>query len=269
MNSQASLVFRIFVFLLWRLLMRRCFVCAAFFVLFLQSCLMVKAADVSLSADVNSAYVWRGITWNDGIVVQPSFLIGNGGFEAYFWANINIDDYDGTLETEEISEVDIDVSYGGEVLGVDWRVGVVEYTYPNDGSLVSTNGEDTLVHGTGEVYALFSRTITGGLSLGLDVYYDFDEVEDFYGKLGVSYEQALGEGTLLTAGAAIGAVGSKASLAGEGGLHEYEISAEAAHGFESGLGLKVYVAYTDTLDKKVLPEQDTNVYGGMSIKYLF
>ena len=35
------------------------------------------AADASFGADVNSAYVWRGITFNDGVVVQPLVQIGH------------------------------------------------------------------------------------------------------------------------------------------------------------------------------------------------
>ena len=35
------------------------------------------AADVTTAVDVNSAYVWRGITFNDGVVVQAQ--CGCGG----------------------------------------------------------------------------------------------------------------------------------------------------------------------------------------------
>ncbi|HMA84159.1 MAG TPA: hypothetical protein VKN73_00520, partial [Desulfosalsimonadaceae bacterium] len=48
--------------------------------------------------DVVSAYVWRGITFNDGLVVQPYVDVAAGnGFAINVWGNYDIDDYDNTL----------------------------------------------------------------------------------------------------------------------------------------------------------------------------
>ena len=43
-----------------------------FFTAILMSAGSAFGADVTTAIDVNSAYVWRGITFNDGVVVQPS-----------------------------------------------------------------------------------------------------------------------------------------------------------------------------------------------------
>ena len=60
------------------------------------------AADASFGADINSAYVWRGITFNDGAVIQPSLDVTTGGFGFNVWGNIDIDDDNGTLDRQRI-----------------------------------------------------------------------------------------------------------------------------------------------------------------------
>ena len=140
--------------------------------------------------------------------------------------------------------------------------------YPNDGSLVST-GMVVETEGSGEIYASLSRDIVAGLSVALQAYYDFDEVKDGYGKLSLSYEGIVGEALLVTTGASIGIAGRDTTETGEDGLHEYEVFANAAYAFESGMGLSGRIAFTDTLDDETLAEQETDIYGGVGLKYLF
>jgi len=228
-----------------------------------------SAADVTAGVDLNSAYVWRGITLNDGTVIQPSLLLSKKAFEVYFWGNINIDDYDGTLETDEFSEIDIDISYAAELAGLSVKIGVVQYLYPNDGSIISTNGDAVAQSGTGEVYAQLSRELGKGISLSLDAFYDFDEVKDGYGRLTLKHDGTLGDGVLVTTGASVGVAGRETTATGEDGLHEYEVFIKLAYATKSGIGVSASIAYTDTADEDVLVEQDTDVYGGVGIKYLF
>ena len=228
-----------------------------------------SAADVSMGVDVNSSYVWRGMTLNDGLVIQPSLMLEKNGFEAFLWGNVNISDYESTLETGEFSEIDIDVSYGKELLGLGVRLGVVQYAYPNDGSVVSTNGASEAQPGTAEVYASLGCDVVWGLSVGLIAYYDFDEVKDGYGTLTVKYETIFDNNVALTTGASIGLAGRDTTLTGEDGFHEYEVFAKAGYVMENGLGVNGHIAYTGTADEDVLAEQDSDVYGGVSLKYLF
>ena len=66
------------------------------------------AADASLSVDVASAYVFRGATFNDGVVVQPGLELGGlGGLSVGVWGNLDVDDYSGRLAGGEFSELDI------------------------------------------------------------------------------------------------------------------------------------------------------------------
>ena len=52
-----------------------------------------------VGVDVNSAYVWRGVTRNDGPAVQPWVdLEVAEGFRVHVWGNLDLDDYDGAVD---------------------------------------------------------------------------------------------------------------------------------------------------------------------------
>lgn len=86
--------------------------------------------------DFLSAYVWRGITLNDGFVVQPALdLLHPLGLGFNVWGNVDIGDYDGRYEKEEISEVDLAVRYELPLKGpLSLAVAYAEYLYPKEGN---------------------------------------------------------------------------------------------------------------------------------------
>ena len=93
------------------------------------------AADVTAGLDLNSAYVWRGITFNDGLVAQPSVDVAYKGFGFNVWGNFDLDDYKGTIANpNNFSEVDLTLSYGMTVQKLDIGVGLIEYLFPTAGS---------------------------------------------------------------------------------------------------------------------------------------
>src|SRR6056297_3554188 len=110
-------------------------------------------AEAAAGADVASAYVWRGITFNDGLVVQPYVDVAAGnGFAINVWGNYDIDDYDNTLDENEFSEVDLTLSYALPIEPVDITIGHIEYLFPTGGS------------GTSEVFLSAYINPAGGLS---------------------------------------------------------------------------------------------------------
>ena len=62
------------------------------------------AATATATLAANSAYVWRGLTFNDGLVLQPSMDVRQGGFAFNVWGNLDLDDYNGAVDDGE--EVD-------------------------------------------------------------------------------------------------------------------------------------------------------------------
>ena len=92
------------------------------------------AAEADLSLDIASAYVFRGSTFNDGLVLQPGLSVtGTSGISIGVWGNFDIDDYDGAVEDNQFSEIDIYGSYAIPVECMDLSVGYTEYTYPSGG----------------------------------------------------------------------------------------------------------------------------------------
>ena len=85
------------------------------------------AADATVGLDLNSAYVWRGITFNDGAVLQPSVDVAHpSGAGVNVWGNMDLDDYSGAVESGEFSEVDLTLYYAIPVEGWDLSVGDIE-----------------------------------------------------------------------------------------------------------------------------------------------
>ena len=127
------------------------------------------------------------------MVAQPSVDVASGGFGFNVWGNIDIDDYEDTLDTGEFSEVDLTVSYGLTLGMVDVGVGYIEYLFP------TTEMGGGL--GTREVYLSLGVPLPAGFSVALDVYYDFDEMEDYYSTLGLGWEYGITEQLSLASAA--------------------------------------------------------------------
>lgn len=239
------------------------FVCAALMVVVLSGVRFenAMAADASFGADVNSAYVWRGITFNDGAVVQPSLDITKGGFGLNVWGNIDIDDYNDTLDDREFSEVDLTLSYGVDIKSVSLSFGYIEYLFPT----TDAGGAP----GTREVYGGVSFTPVEGLSTGVTVYYDFDEVEDYYISASIGYSRELVEKLSMDIGLSAGYAGKDMSVGADSGLNDYNISMGLGYAVSEAMSVSGFLAYTDTFDEDVLPEQDVDFYGGVGASYSF
>ena len=220
------------------------------------------AADATTGADVASAYVWRGITFNDGVVVQPYVdVAAENGIAINVWGNYDIDDYDDTLDENDFSEVDLTLSYALPIEPVDITIGHIEYLFPTGGS------------GTSEVFLSAYVSPVEGFSVGIDAYYDYDEVEDYYVSAGIGYdaefENGLGLGAFASAGYAGEDFAEINSGGIDGGFHEYTFSVSASYPVTETVGVSAFVAYTDTFDEDVLPEQDVDVFGGGGLSWSF
>ena len=104
-----------------------------------------SAADVFVGAELSSAYLSSGTTYNDGFVLGPSLEVSNMKygetelpFILGFWGNIDLDDsFDPAYHSGRFSEIDLwaglDIAkmIGNEDLTL--YVGFLEYDYPNVG----------------------------------------------------------------------------------------------------------------------------------------
>lgn len=219
------------------------------------------ASAASVTADFASAYVFRGVTFNDEAVFQPGVEAGLAIPEEYgsvsvgAWGNFDIGDYDGALASSEFSEVDLYLSYGLPTIieGLDLSVGWTEYTYPNL-ELVSDKEANI---GAGFSVAGISLGATaylyvGGEATGTTYYeftagYDFEVTEELAASLGASAAYVDFEG-------------------GESGMHDGSLSAGLSYAINDAWSAGISGAYIAQLDDEVLVDVEDG--GGYDVDFV-
>lgn len=217
-----------------------------------------EAAKVSAGSDVASAYVWRGMTFNDEAVAQPYVdVVAENGIGLNVWGNYDLGDYGGTLENGEFSEIDLTLSYGFSLGPVNFSVGHIEYLFPNGGQ------------GTSELFAGGSMALLKGLSTNIKFYYDYDELEEYYLSAGLAYDLALPKGIGLSLAASAGYAGNRYAADGDRSLYDYNFSLKSAVPVTHAVSLSAFIAYTEAFDNDTLPDQDVDFYGGGGFSVAF
>jgi len=234
------------------------------------------AADATTAVDINSAYVWRGMTFNDGLVVQPSVNVVSGGFGLNVWGNLDVDDYDDTLKSGEFSEVDLTLSYTHQAGPVAITAGYIEYMFPTIKTTTIKESEEVTREafeggalGTREVYLDAIVKPVDGVSVGLASYYDFDEVEDYYLNPYLGYGMELMPKLSMSLRAGAGYAGKDFAGSKDPGFFDYTLSMGLTYAVMDNVSLSGRLAYTDSIDKDVLVAQDTNFYGGAGVAVTF
>jgi hypothetical protein len=211
----------------------------------------VRAAEATVGVDVSSAYVFRGVTFNDGFVAQPYLEVSGLPIDLGVWGNFDIDDYDGAVDDGQFSEIDIYAAYALPVEAVDISLGYTEYTYPQG------------AEADREISLSFGLDLP--LAPALGVYYGLDGGIDgnIYVDASVGHEMELAEGVGLSLGALIAYLEPDE---GESGFHQYELSAALSYDIVS-LG----VTYYGQVDDDVLTDDayDVEVVGTLGISHSF
>jgi hypothetical protein len=206
------------------------------------------AAESSLSLYFSNTYIWRGINLNDSGVMQFSLDTGsislgeNSSLNFNVWGNMDLGDFDGALHSGDFSELDLTVSLS---LPAGFSVGYIEYHFPSSG-LLSTR----------ELFASWSKDLT--ISPSVALYYDVDEVEDFYATVALGYSYALSEKASLDLSALAGIAGE--DFAGaysggtEGGFYNFDVNAGVSFQASETVSLSAVLGYGDTLNEDALPD---------------
>lgn len=87
------------------------------------------ALDLEGAAELDSAYVWRGMVVNDRPVLEPSLTASAGGFSASVWANVDLTADNGARGVA--SEVDYWAAYTLAARTIDWTLTAYAYTFPH------------------------------------------------------------------------------------------------------------------------------------------
>jgi len=234
------------------------------------------AATATAALDTNSAYVWRGLTFNDGFVLQPSIDVSANGFALNVWANYDLDDYNGLVEKNQFSEVDLTASYAFKLGAIDASVGIVEYTFPTTYP-TANNGSPKEVKNTAEVFAGLAYDLGRGFVVSTKLFYDIDEVNDFYVTAGLAYSYSINDKTTLGLSGLISYAGQDFAQfytvndTVDGGFFNYALTASVKYMATEACGITASINYTDSMDDNVLPSEnvDTTVFGGISLTYTF
>jgi uncharacterized protein (TIGR02001 family) len=252
---------------------------AAMFLLICLAATPVMAASATAAVDINSAYVWRGITFNDGMVIQPSIdVAAENGLGINVWGNYDIGDYNGNVDENAFSEIDLTVSYGFTIGKLDVGVGAIHYVFPAVGDS-NNDGVGENFMATTELYVSLGMPIVGGLSASADAYYDIDALDAFsYATLGLSYSYDITDKLNLEAGGAIAYASDDFvefnATGDDGGLHNYTLSLSLGYAITDAWSAAANLTYVDALDDDSLKEDpdgplDTKTIYGVSVAYAF
>ncbi len=234
----------------------------------------VNAADVTIGADVVSSYVWRGITLNEDVVVQPSVAIEHpSGLALEVWANFDIGDDDGTYAERQFSEVDFDLSYSVDIEMVTLTIGYIEYTFPGAGEVSWVNEDEFTLQASAdrELYVGVGAEVLPGLSLDLTVAQNLATSDGTYAVLSAEYGYEVLEGLTLALNGSVAYGAKGVTLTGEDGFHDYSIGLTAEKDVAEGLSVSAFVTYVGSLDSDVLPSEAIreDVFGGVGLYYSF
>ncbi len=186
------------------------------------------------TADLASAYHWRGMIVNDEAVLQPGVTLDAGSFTFGVWGNLDLTDF--VDRSGEFTEIDLSVAYGFSAGKVDFELGAVQYRFP---------GSD--IEETEELY-LTTTFSDLPLSPSVSLYYDIGEIEGLYASFGVSRSFELGEKSSfdLSASTGWGNEDYHAGYFGGGGSALSDGSLAASFGFTLPRGFTLGVSGTYT-----------------------
>jgi hypothetical protein len=213
----------------------------------------------SIESSVNSRYVWRGLAFSPGAVVQPFVALAYSDFTFTTWFNCDVD---GGGATTRWNETDLSLSYSHEFTN-GWTLGatVQSYLYPT--SLVQPNTAELMLQGgyaVGEFELLLRQTVDVAAYSGA-----------YYGELAPVWTRDLGGGCELSAGATLAWATDRftEAYAGVAAGGFYLVSAEVAlkWSLTQQLSVRPHVAFSHLLrDALRQGVEDPNfIWGGVAL----
>jgi len=218
------------------------------------------------SVDVMSQYVWRGIAFSNGLVMQPSVDFNLGALNVNMWSNIDMDPM-GTEETSAYNETDLTIGYALPFEPVNMGIGYIYYSL----------GDPAL--DTHEVYLSVGKEL-GHVTPYLNIYWDVDEGSGIYAQLGADYSLELSEKASLSVGAYLSYVAdNKVLLVDVNGqetsdLYNAEISVGLEYALSDTLSISPMLSYSTSMSDDAEAsikgmsydgKTDSVTYGGVSL----
>ncbi|MCU0857321.1 MAG: hypothetical protein MUC65_02825 [Pontiellaceae bacterium] len=211
---------------------------------------IVSAADVSVTADFASAYIFRGVTFNDGLVFQPGAKISGlpipeefGSIALGTWANFDIND---NGLGKEFTEVDYYVAYTLPVTNADLGVTYTEYTYPQGGA-----ADREVAFSAGKAIGETGLYPSIALNYGLEGVPE----KDCYIQGGLDFSMSLTEELSFSTGIKVAYL---INDSGTDGFSDAVAKAGLGYTLTENWSLSASLNYVAQLDDDILPDADAN-----------
>ena len=175
------------------------------------------AAEGSIYADVLSAYVYNGLSYNDEAVFQPGLdVAGPLGLGYSLWANMDLTDNPSSTAPNsagEWSEVDLGLNWTAPSVGpLTFSAGGLYYIYPQSSSTVATNDDGTVAavstapaDGSYQVFAKAAADLP--LAPAVKFCHELDNTDDWIVLFTVGHGFDLMDKLALNLGAVLGFAG--------------------------------------------------------------
>ena len=175
------------------------------------------AAEASVYADVLSAYVYNGLSYNDEAVFQPGLdVAGPLGLGYSLWANMDLTDNPASTAPNsagEWSEVDLGLNWTAPSVGpLTFSAGGLYYVYPQSSSTVVTNADGSVesvsaapADGSYQVFAKVAADLP--LAPAAKFCHELDNTDDWIVLFTVGHGFDLMDKLALNLGAVLGFAG--------------------------------------------------------------
>lgn len=209
-----------------------------------------RAVQITYELAVRSPHVWRGITLREFPVLNASAtVVTHNGFAAQLWLGIDLEDDNG--RQGEIQEIDLDLSYTWDTEHQSITLGFVELFFPGG------------IDETGELYAKWQSKRP--LRPRFEIFYNVDLLQDTFALFSLSHPWRPSEPwapTLTASVAYAGADYARFFGGSRAGLHHWSLQLDfdlAVRHYDA----KFRLAYSQSLDDQVLPDQPARLWGGL------
>jgi hypothetical protein len=228
---------------------------------------------VVLSADLNSAYVFRGAVVNNEAVLQPQVEVStemcSGIVGVRAWANHDLTS-NGSRFPESgdsligLTEVDYTLFYASAYEDFDYEVGVIRYDFPEDHDFDTWEVYGTTEYNACKCFVPFAS-----------VYFDLEEYEGWYVNGGAYSDMEVSDALTTGVSADIG-YGSRQHNKGYYGsdnnaLADLNLKAYSSYAISEKLSAGAQVVYTQLLDNGVRRDDPDSeiIWGGVNLSYAF
>ncbi len=209
-----------------------------------------------VDAAVYSEYIWRGLNKYE-TAVSPSAYVR---FPSFCVRATGIAETGGD---EGLGEIDASFEYFFSFGQLDFSAGYIFYGY-----------DESPYSDTSEIFGKAAWNTGTPIQPSLELYWDVDEADALYGRLGVAYADRIENVSyklLATLGAATEGFSETYFWVSESGLIDFEISFSMIIPVSEHVSFEPFVGYSALVDSAIkdFVEDDSNAYGGAAVHLMF